>query len=102
MFRSQRGGSDQIRVKYQIPWPQSFILTGTSKNRDRYDSLSILQWVAGICTIMTEEASVKTKSAMLEYVTELIEDAQDFGGPHLKVPMPYNCVGWKRVSWIGV
>ena len=83
-FKSQRGGTEQINVKYQVPWLQNFLLAGTSKNRVSYDSLSIFQWVAGICTIMREETSVKTKNAMLEYVTELMEDAQDFGWPSAK------------------
>ena len=59
-------------------------LAGTSKNRVRYDSLPIFQWVAGICTIMREETSVKSKNAMLEYVTELMEDTQDFGWSSVK------------------
>ena len=45
------------------------------KNRVRYDSLSIFHWVARICTIVREETRVKTKNAMLEYDTEIMEDS---------------------------
>ena len=79
MFRSQRGGQDQIAVKHKIPWPQNHILAGTSKNRVTYDSLSTFQWVSGFCTIIKDESNVATKNAMLEYMSELMEDAQDFG-----------------------
>ena len=73
-LKSQRGGGDQITVKCQVPWPQNFVVMGTSKNRVSYDNLSVFQWVAGFCTIMTEEPDEKVKNAMLEYVTDLMED----------------------------
>ena len=47
MFKSQRGGNEQIRVKCQVPWPQNYVLAGTSKSRVTYDSLSTFQWMAG-------------------------------------------------------
>ena len=76
MFKSQRGGHDQLTVKHKLPWPQNHILAGTSKSRVTYDSLSTFQWVSGFCSIIKDEA---TKNAMLEYVSELMEDAHDFG-----------------------
>ena len=33
MYKSQRGGKDQVMVKHQVPWPQNYVLAGTSKNR---------------------------------------------------------------------
>ena len=54
-FKSQRGGQEQIFVKPQVPWPQNYILSGTSKNRVSYDSLSIFLWVCGLCNIIREE-----------------------------------------------
>ena len=32
MFKSQRGGHDQLTVKHKVPWPQNHILAGTSKS----------------------------------------------------------------------
>ena len=78
-FKSQRGGNEQINVKYQVPWPQNHVLSGTSKSRTSYDSLTIFQWMAGFCSIIKDENDFKAKNAMLEYLTELMEDAQDFG-----------------------
>ena len=43
-----------------------------------YDSLSTLQWVSVFCSIIKDENNVATKNAMLEYMSELMEDAQDF------------------------
>ena len=78
-FKSQHGGSEQIHVKHQVPWPQNHVLSGTSKSRTSYDSLSTFQWMAGFCAIIKDENDLKVKNAMLEYLTDLMEDAQDFG-----------------------
>ena len=78
-FKSQRVNNDSITVKQQIPWPQNYVLAGTSKARVTYDSLSTFQWMAGFCAIIREEKSTKVKNAMLEYMSDLMEDAQDFG-----------------------
>ena len=78
-FRSQGGGHDQVTVKHKVPWPQNHILAGTSKSRVTYDSLSTFQWVSGFCAIIRDESNVDTKNSMLEYLSELMEDAQDFG-----------------------
>ena len=78
-FRSQRTNNDQITVKQQVPWPQNYVLAGTSKSRVTYDSLSTFQWMAGVCAIIREEKTTKVKNAMLDYLSELMEDAQDFG-----------------------
>ena len=60
-FKSQRANNDNITVKQQIPWPQNHVLAGTSKAR------------------ITYEKSTKVKNAMLDYMSDLMEDAQDFG-----------------------
>ena len=88
-FRSQRGNNDQVIVKQQIPWPQNHVLAGTSKARITYDSLSIFQWMAGFSSIIREEKNTKVKNAVLDYMSDLMEDAQDFGwasakGAHLQ------------------
>ena len=83
-YKSQPGGKEQIMVKNQVPWPQNHVLAGTSKNRVTYDSLSTFQWMSGFCSIIREESDVKVKNAMLDYVTDLMEDAQDFGWPSAK------------------
>ena len=43
MFKSQRGGNEQVSVKHKISWPQNHILAGTSKSRVTYNSLSTFQ-----------------------------------------------------------
>ena len=79
MFKSQRGGNEQVTVPNKIPWPQNHILAGTSKSRVTYDNLSTFQWVSGFCAIIKDEKNAKTKNQMLEYMSDLMEDAQDFG-----------------------
>ena len=84
MFKSQRGGNEQVTVTNKIPWPQNHILAGTSKSRVTYDSLSTFQWVSGFCAIIKDEKNVNTKNQMLDYMSELMDDAQDFGWPSAK------------------
>ena len=84
MFKSQCGGNEQVTVKNKIPWPQNHILAGTSKSRVTYDSLSTFQWVSGFCAIIKDEKNVNTKNQMLDYMSELMDDAQDFGWPSAK------------------
>ena len=78
-LKSQRGNNDQVSVKHKVPWPQNHVLAGTSKTRVTYDSLCTFQWMAGFCTINREETNIQLKNAMLEYITDTMEDAQDFG-----------------------
>ena len=79
MFKSKRGGNEQVTVKHKIPWPQNHILVGTSKSRVTYDSLSTFQWVSGFCAIIKDEKYGHIKNHMLEYMSELMEDTHDFG-----------------------
>ena len=78
-FKSQRGGSETVWVKKEVPWPQNHILSGSNKSRISYDALSISQWVAGFSCIIREESDPKTRDHMLEYMTDLMEDSHDFG-----------------------
>ena len=61
-----------------MPWPQNFVLGGNNKTRVSYDNLSWCQWVSGFAIIAREESNVETKNAMLEYLSEIMEDANDF------------------------
>ena len=53
-FKSQRGGSDTVYCKHEVPWPHNYILTGNTKSRASYDNLSMSQWVAGFSQIIRE------------------------------------------------
>ena len=104
-FKSQRGGSDTYWCKKEVPWPQNHVLSGASKSRVSYDSLSMAQWVAGFCTIMKDESNVQTKNNMLSYVADLMEDCHDFGwqsakGAHAVVlcHMEESKVTWEETN----
>ena len=64
-LKSQRGGSDTIFVKKQVPWPQNFVLGGNIKSRLSYDNLNWSQLVSGFAIIAREEQNVDTKSAYI-------------------------------------
>ena len=84
-FRSQRGGpKDNYWCKKEVPWPQNYILSGTSKSRATYDSLTMSQWVCGFSNIIREETDLETKNFMLDYLSDIMEDSQDFGWPFAK------------------
>ena len=74
-LKSQRGGNDTGFVKRQVPWPQNFVLWG---NNISYDNLSLCQWVSGFAMIAREKNNVDTKNAMPDYLSEIMEDANDF------------------------
>ena len=102
-FKSQRGGSETIWVKHVIAWPHNFVLSGNTKNRVTYDSLSLSQWVSGFATIIRDESDVEVKNKMLEYLSQLMEDFHDFGwssakGSHavLLCRMEEGRVTWKE------
>ena len=76
--KSQRGGNETVWVKRQVPWPQNFVLGGNNKSRISYDALNWCQWVSGFATIAREEKNLDVKNAMLEYLSEIMEDANDF------------------------
>ena len=78
-FKSQRGGSDTVYGKHDVPWPHNYILTGNTKSRASYDNLSMFQWVAGFCQIIREQNDPIVKNQMLDYMADLMGDSHDFG-----------------------
>ena len=66
-FKSQRGGSETVCVKHEVPWPHNHVLSGSNKSRTSYDALSLSQWVAGFSCIIREETDPSVKNHMLEY-----------------------------------
>ena len=54
------------------------MLSGQTKDRIAYNQLSPIQWMAGFCRTIREESDLKTKDFMLNYVTNLLDDATDF------------------------
>ena len=100
-FKSQRGGSDTVYCKIEVPWPHNYILTGSTKSRASYDNLSMSQWVAGFSQIIREQTDPTVKNQMLDYMSDLMEDSHDFGwqaakGCHavLLVKMEEGKVAW--------
>ena len=106
-FKSQRGGSDTIYCKNEVPWPHNYVLTGSTKSRASYDSLSMSQWVAGFCQIIKEQNDPTTKNQMLDYMSDLMEDSHDCGwqaakGCHavLLVKMEEGKIAWNDTNKI--
>ena len=100
--KSQRGGPGEIFVKKSVDWPQNFILTGNQKTRPTYDDLSITQWVSGFVRCIQEEKSETCRSAMLDYLANLMEDASDFSWDSAKACHAILLTNMEadRVSWV--
>ena len=54
------------------------MLSGSSKERISYDQLTMPQWMAGFCRTMREETNQNLKDHMLNYLIDLMDDANDF------------------------
>ena len=76
--KSQRGGQVEVLVRNRDKWPHEFVLAGSTKERISYDQLSMVQWMDGFCRTMREENDINLRSHMLNYVIDLLDDAQDF------------------------
>ena len=76
-IKSMRGGAVDV-VSHRVKWPQEYVLSGSKKERIQYDQLLVTLWVAGFCCIMKEENHVENKEHMLDYLIQLLEDANDF------------------------
>ena len=100
--KSQRGGPGEIFVKKSVDWPQNFILTGNQKTRPTYDDLSITQWVSGFVRCIQEEKAETCRSAMLDYLANLMEDASDFSWDSAKACHAILLTNMEadRVSWV--
>ena len=101
-LKSQHAGSETVFVKREVPWPQNFILGGSTRARVSYDSLSMGQWVSGFATIIKDKKDPKIKQNMLEYLSEIMEDSHDFGWGVAKRAHAVLLCRRRRAGWIGL
>ena len=83
-FKSKRGGNIDCVVKNKVAWPQDTILGGHNHQRVTYDQLNLTQWVQGFAQNILDEKSQKTKDQMLQYLTDIMADANDFSWQNAK------------------
>ena len=78
-FKSKRGGGPvEVIVKNKVAWPHEAILGGVNRTRVTYDQLNVTQWVQGFCRNIMDEKDERTRFQMIQYMSELMEDATDF------------------------
>ena len=68
----------QKSQKAKVKWPQDLAFVGTLRPRLTYDQLSITQWLLGFLRIRQEEQDPLIRENMIEYLTELAQDACDY------------------------
>ena len=103
--KSQRGGPVDFFVNHRIKWPHEYILAGQSKDRVTYNQLTPLQWMTGFCRNMCEETNMQIKEHMLDYLINLLEDANDFSWPSAKASHAVLLCSMEQgevVSWADV
>ena len=100
-IKSKRGGPVEILVKHKVAWPHEAILGGANRTRLTYDQLSLTQWVQGFCKNVLDEKDEHKREQMITYMSELMEDATDFGWQGAKAAHAVLCFELERgtVSW---
>ena len=71
---NQRKKNEKIKVK----WPQDLAFIGSLRKRPTYEQLSTCQWLLGFLRIRQEETDPNIKENMIDYLTELMQDACDY------------------------
>ena len=95
-------------AELNAPPPPEYVLAGENKDRVMYNQLTPLQWMTGFCRSMKEESNVQIKEHMLDYVINLLEDANDFSWASAKASHAVllcqmeqgKVVGWSDVEKI--
>ena len=64
--------------KIKVKWPQDLAFIGTQRKRPTYDQLNSMQWLLGFLRIRQEEQDPVIREHMIDYLTELTQDACDF------------------------
>ena len=65
-------------AKKKVKWPQDLAFVGSLRKRPSYDQLTTCQWMLGFLRIRQEEQDPLVKENMVEYLTELLQDACDY------------------------
>ena len=100
-FKSKRGGAVEVLVKNKVGWPHEAILGGANRTRVTYDQLNITQWVQGFCRNVMDEKDEKTRFQMIQYMSDLMEDATDFSWQGAKAAHAVLLCEFERssISW---
>ena len=101
----QKHVSKQEKVK--VKWPQDPAFIRTQRKRPTYDQLNSMQWLLGFLRIRQEQQDPVIREHMIDYLTELTQDACDFSweaakGAHA-VPMYRmgdGVITWSDISEI--
>ena len=64
--------------KPKVKWPQDLAFVGTLRRRLTFEQLTLPQWLLGFLRIRQEEQDPQVKENMIEYLTELAQDACDY------------------------
>ena len=107
VFKSKRGGPVDVVVNQKVNWPHEYILGGLNKQRITFDQLNLTQFVNGFVKGVLDEESEKIREKMLQYLCDLMEDAQDFSWASAKAShavllceMERGTVDWSSTSCI--
>ena len=99
--KSQRGVPVDIFVSHRVKWPHEYILSGQNMCRISHNQLVPIQWMSGFCRGMREEQNQSAKDYILDYVMNLLDDAQYFSWSSAKtnhIILLYNDGAGKKIG----
>ena len=104
--KSKRGGNVDVYVEKKVAWPHEAILGGVSRQRISYDQLSLTQFVQGFSKNILDESDQEIRGQMIQYLSDLMEDATDFSWASAKASHAVLCemergsLVWKQTDRI--
>ena len=99
-IKSKRGGNVDVIVSKRVSWPHDTVLGGSSRQCMSYNQLTWCQWVQVFARNILEEKSKKTRENMLNYLSDLMEDANDFSWHGAKAAYAVLMCDMERVAVI--
>ena len=71
-------------VKQHVNWPHKFCSVGENLKMPTYEDINIYQWVQGFARCILEEKDQSTRTIMLQYQSNLMQDALELSWPTAK------------------
>ena len=65
--------------KTKVKWPQDYVFVGPQRQKPTYNNLTECQWFLGFLRDRQRETDPIKRENMIDYVTDLMQDAVDYG-----------------------
>ena len=93
--------------KQKVKWPQDYVFVGPQRTKPSYQGLNECQWFLGFLHMRQDESDINKGENMIDYVTELMQDAVDYSweaakGSHfvLHTKLAEGNINWGEIEKI--